>query len=290
MARVLDEVETGREATGSAEVWVATAAGRQLHLDVTVQLQAGARSPGLAVVLFRDASEKRRIREEIRRADQLALLGEMSARVAHEIRTPLATIRGLTELLQADLTGSQRGSAYPERILQAVERQERLVEDLLALNNPEPETKEAVSLPELLEEVVGTLSAGPRVRLTTETAVSLPPVWGDPGRLGEVFTNLIRNALEATPAGGAVDVRVSSGGERACVSVRNTGAGIPRELHERIFQPFFTTKARGTGLGLAIARQIVEAHEGSIRVESDGKSETAFIVELPMTAPVVART
>jgi signal transduction histidine kinase len=114
-------------------------------------------------------------------------------------------------------------------------------------------------------------------------------VWGDPFRLAEVFTNLIDNALEAVPADGKVRVRVeSNGGEHVRVVVENSGAGIPAEIQERIFHPFFTTKPRGTGLGLPIARQIIEAHHGRLHVESDGVSETVFVVELPTTAPVLA--
>ena len=114
-------------------------------------------------------------------------------------------------------------------------------------------------------------------------------MWGDPFRLAEVFTNLIQNALEAVPDDGVVRVRVEAhGGEHVRVLVENSGPGVPPEMRERIFHPFFTTKPRGTGLGLPIARQIVEAHRGTLTVESDGVSETTFIVELPTTAPVLA--
>jgi signal transduction histidine kinase len=118
---------------------------------------------------------------------------------------------------------------------------------------------------------------------------AVPPVWGDPFRLAEVFTNLIQNALEAAPEGGTVRVRVAShGDEHVRVLVENPGVGIPPEMRERIFHPFFTTKARGTGLGLPIARQLVEAHRGTLTMESNGVSETRFIVELLTTAPVLA--
>jgi signal transduction histidine kinase len=241
------------------------------------------------VLVIRDASEKRRIREEIRRADQLAFLGGMAARIAHEIRTPLAAIRGLLELLQADLpTGDQRRQ-YIDRVLVGVDRQNRLVENLLTLSHPEPERWEAVSLSEALDELVAMLPRDPRLVVERGDPDAVPPVWGDPFRLAEVFTNLIENALEASPEGGTVRVRVESqGDEHVRVLVENGGAGIAPEMRERIFHPFFTTKARGTGLGLPIARQIVEAHRGTLTVESDGASGTTFIVELPTTAPVLA--
>ena len=106
------------------------------------------------------------------------------------------------------------------------------------------------------------------------------PVDGDPVLLSQVFTNLIQNALEAS-RDGEVAVRGLMNDGAVQVTVTNEGAAIPPELQERIFQPFFTTKPRGTGLGLAIARQIVEAHHGAIRVQSDGRTATTFVVELP---------
>jgi len=119
---------------------------------------------------------------------------------------------------------------------------------------------------------------GRRPSLTVERPVT--PVNGDPVLLSQVFTNLFQNALEAS-RDREVAVRVSMNNGRVRVTVTNEGAGIPPELHERIFQPFFTTKPGGTGLGLAIARQVVEAHHGAIRVESDGRTATSFAVELP---------
>jgi signal transduction histidine kinase len=210
----------------------------------------------------------------------------MAARVAHEIRTPLATIRGLLELLQADLPLSDRRHEYIARILVAVDRQDRLVEDMLTLSNPAPETWQAIPLRALLDDVLATLPPDPRLHRTANADGVLPPVWGDTFRLTEVFTNLIQNALDAAPASGTVEVRGEwVDQDRVRVSVRNTGSGIPAELRERIFQPFYTTKAHGTGLGLAIARQIVDAHRGSLQLASDGGSETTFIVELPTTPP-----
>jgi PAS domain S-box-containing protein len=289
LARLLGE--TGAEPRVSmSEVAVTTAAGRTLLLELTLQRRSWNDSTAL-VLLFRDGSEKQRIREEIRRADQLAFLGGMAARVAHEIRTPLSTIRGLLELLQVDLPPGQSREQYMTRILQAIDRQDKLVEDLLTLSNPEPESWQAVSIPSLVNDVVGMLPPDARLRVSVGGQGAVPSAWGDAFRLSEVFANLIQNALEATPADGAVDVRVGPGADgRVRVVVHNTGSGIPAELRERIFQPFFTTKARGTGLGLAIARQIVDAHRGRIEMSSDGVSETTFVVELPTEAPAAPMT
>jgi signal transduction histidine kinase len=273
-----------------SEVPVSLPDDRQMLLEVILQRRDWRGDSTALVMLFRDASQKQRIRDQIRKADQLAFLGGMAARVAHEIRTPLATVRGLLELLEADLPDGDARRGYTQRVLQALDRQDRLVENLLTLSHPEPKSSQAVSIPDLLSDLQSTLLADPRLRVTVEGAESeIPPAWGDPFRLAEVFANLVQNALQASPANGVVEVHISHvGGSRVQVVVRNTGVGVPPELRERIFQPFFTTKTRGTGLGLAIARQIVEAHRGTIRLDSDGLTETVFTVELPTTAEVPA--
>ena len=281
MARLLKQLQEGRRSVHRDEVLATTRTGQPLLLEVTIQRRDAAHGISVLVMFFRDASEKRRIREQIRRADQLAFLGGMAARVAHEIRTPQAMIRGLVELLQADLSESDRRRGYIDRILNGLARQDRLVEDLLTLSHPEPETWQAVTVPALLNDVIDILPGAPKLSIAYPDGGDVPTVWGDALRLSQVFANLIRNAVEATPEGTPIEVLVEAEDERVRVVVRNTGVGIPPELQDRIFQPFFTTKAKGTGLGLAIARQIVEAHRGSLRVESDGKSETRFVVELP---------
>src|SRR5262245_38132306 len=284
LAQLLCDAAAHQQSAHMSEVSATSATGQELLLEVTVQHRDWGSASRAVVLLFRDASEKQRIREEIRRADQLALLGGMAARVAHQIRTPLATIRGLLELLQADLTLEGSSKEYMDRIIQAVDRQDRLVENLLTLSHSEPESCQAVPVPALIEGVLDLLPSDSRVRVNGVGA--LAPAWGDAVRLSEVFMNLIQNALEATPPNGVVDVWMEPGvAGWVRVSVKNAGVGIPVELQDRIFQPFFTTKSRGTGLGLAIARQIVEAHRGHVSVVSDGVSETTFVVDLP-AAPV----
>jgi len=289
LARLLGEANARQNSAHLSEVSATSATDQPLLLEVTLQHREWGSDSTAVVLLFRDASEMQRIREEIRRADQLALLGGMAARVAHQIRTPLSTIRGLLELLQADLALEGSSKDYMERIIQAVDRQDRLVENLLTLSNPDPESCQAVPIPALMEDVLDMLPPDPRVSVSS--AAAMAPAWGDAFRLSEVFTNLIQNALEAAPVNGLVDVRMEPGAPgRVRVSIRNTGEGIAEELRDRIFQPFFTTKSRGTGLGLPIARQIVEAHHGNLSLTSDGVSEATFVVDLPTTAaPITAR-
>jgi two-component system, NtrC family, sensor histidine kinase HydH len=160
---------------------------------------------------------------------------------------------------------------------------------MLTLSHPEPESLQPVNLRELVDEVVRELPADARLRVLGQPASALPAIPGDAFRLHEVFTNLVKNALEASPPSGVVEVRIEAS-DRGLVRVvvRNTGVGIPPDIRERVFQPFFTTKTKGTGLGLAIAKHIVDAHRGSLRVDSDGQVETSFTVELPTTQPAPA--
>src|SRR5258705_12757364 len=135
------------------------------------------------------------MREEIRRAAQLAFLGGMAGRTAHEIRPPLAAIRGLLELLQADLPVGDQRRQYIDRVLVGVDRQNRLVENLLTLSQPEPETWQAPSLSEALDELVGMLPRDPRLVVESRDPDALPPAWGDSFRLAPVFPHLIAYAL-----------------------------------------------------------------------------------------------
>jgi len=278
LADLLAEARRTGGVTRAEEIPAVTHEGKAVLLEGTVQSRPGREQDATFVLLLQDASEKRRIREQIKRTDQLALLGGMAARVAHEVRTPLATVRGLVELLQADLAVHDRRRDYTERILAALERQDQLVQKLLTLTHAEPEAWQPVYLRELLHELIAAWPEGQEPMLAVDGRLSV--VHGDPVLLNEVFTNLVRNAFEAS-IDGEVIVRMSATTNAARVTVTNRGNGVPPELQERIFQPFFTTKPRGTGLGLAIARQVVEAHRGTIRVESDGRTTTHFVVELP---------
>src|SRR5262249_48669390 len=136
------------------EVAATTAIGQELLLEITIQSRGWGADSKAVVMLFRDASEKQRIREEIRRADQLALRGGSAARVAHQLRTPLPPIRGPLELLQVDITPTGQRKEYMDRITQAVDRQDRLVKTLPPLSHADPESCQAVPLPPLIDDVL----------------------------------------------------------------------------------------------------------------------------------------
>src|SRR4030095_1913312 len=191
LARLLDDALLEERSLQLGEVSVVPATGREFLLEVTVQHREWRRDSPALILLFRDASEKRRIREEIRRADQLAFLGGMAARVAHEIRTPRGTVRGVVELLPAALPSKNTPRRqYIDRVLQAVDRQDRLVEDMLTLSHPEPENLEPVNVRELVDEIVRDLPDDRRLRVQGAVASGIPALPGAAFRLPRGFTNL----------------------------------------------------------------------------------------------------
>lgn len=230
------------------------------------------------------------IEEQLRRAERLSALGELSAMLAHEIRNPLGSIRGTAEILRDDFKPGHPKHEFLEILLKETDRLNRVVEDFLRLSRPVDGERKTCDLVAELRELVTLLcgdAAARGVRIGFE-ADEVPPVTGDPEKLRQAFLNLMLNGIQATGAGGAVTVRVKmfprSGDDRPLVELAfaDTGAGIPRESLERIFTPFFTTKEGGTGLGLAITQRIVEGHGGTVTVESEPGQGTTFRVRLPL--------
>jgi len=252
-----------------------------------------------AVLQFRDLTPYERDAEQARLRDRLAALGEMAAGLAHEIRNPLAGMEILTGLLRRRLAGRTEELALVNELTAELRRVAQTVTDSLEFVRPVALRSEPVDPVELLEESL----ARARSRVPFEVDVcrdyadTLPPLRADGERLEGVLTNLIVNAFEAMLGAGSSPARVSLGvrvvddaasfdaqpGERELVfSVSDTGPGIPGELRERIFYPFFTTKQRGSGVGLAQAQKIVAGHGGRLEVESEAGRGAVFRVRLPL--------
>lgn len=230
-----------------------------------------------------ERAQAERIRDGIRRVEHLASLGLLSLGLAHEIRNPLGYLRGLVELIDRDLDEGDRRKTYTKVIVRGIDRLNELVEKLLALSKLSEVELEPVALEEVLDDSLAPLRdklSSKGLQLSWDRGSGCV-VQGDRVKLRHLFSNLLDNAIEATPEGGAIEIRVERSGPSIKVSIRNTGSYIPPEERERIFEPFYTKREGGTGLGLFIARQIALAHSGEISVESDPQLGTAFTVELP---------
>jgi two-component system, LuxR family, sensor kinase FixL len=240
---------------------------------------------------IRDVSERERTHERLARQERLALLGRLSATLAHEIGNPLNGLSLNLELLERSL--AREGVSVSDRVrsvlgvLRAeIQRLDALLHEYRFLGSTKQMDVLPTSLPELVAEVFRTLAldeGGRDLRLTHRFPDDFPILRADPGRLKQVFMNLVRNAAESMPRGGTLSVQGRRHGERIVVEVRDTGSGVPEDLD--IFQPFMTTKEEGTGLGLAIVQQIVAEHGGSVSYTSARGLGTTFRVELPLSLP-----
>jgi two-component system sensor histidine kinase AtoS len=239
------------------------------------------------LLLFKDVTERKYIERQLARSSRLALIGEMAAGMAHEIRNPLTVIRGFAQLLRG--RGGRDVAECATVIMEEADRINRLLEDFLLLARPMRSVIRELNLADLLRSLCKSLEVEARkagVRLQLRIHSPLPAVPGDARQLRQAFGNVITNAIQATPAGGLVTVSANPSADRRYleVTVADTGKGIPAELADRVFDPFFTTKEDGTGLGLAIANRVVHDHHGELKLESQPDRGTVLRVRLPVRA------
>jgi len=221
--------------------------------------------------LRRSADEAGREREK-----RLASLGEMSAVLAHEIRNPLASLKGNAQLLAAMLPQGEKVRAKADRVVDEAVRLEKLMQDLLAFVRTGQIARAPTSPAQIAREAAGAVAQPDAVTVDDRAA---PPMWSlDAGRLREVLVNLVDNAVAAGPP---VWVRVAVEQGRLVFEVIDRGPGVPAADRDKIFEPFFTGKTRGTGLGLAIAKRLVELHHGTIAVGDVQGGGARFRIEIP---------
>lgn len=224
------------------------------------------------------------IEDQLRRADRLTALGELSAGMAHEIRNPLGSIRGTAEILQEGIDPADPRFEFTRILIKEVDRLNLVVQNFLQFARPAPVERGRFDLAEVVNEIFE-LTRQPRLKggVAAEVRVEgVPPVAGDREQLKQVFLNLILNALQAMPDGGRLTVSAIVREATVEIAVADTGQGIPPENLGKIFNPFFTTRREGTGLGLAITHRIVQGHGGQIGVSSRPGEGTTFTLSLPL--------
>lgn len=255
------------------------------------------------VTIVEETTELKRLEKKIQRTNQLSAMGEMVAALAHEIRNPLGSIELHASLIEKLLAAESQEHQWIESlefILRGVRSLNLTVSNMLLINQDPPSAFSPLDVAGHIREILGFM--GPMLEsssVLTEVEVEegLPPALGDKELLSQVWLNLLQNALQAmSPEGGLLKValrRSPQGSAPACedngfsaagaveVQISDTGHGIEPELLERVFNPFFTTRPKGTGLGLAIVHKIVEAHRGTLDVESEPGRGTTFTFMLP---------
>lgn len=260
-----------------------------------------------AALLFRDLTQIEHHQEQEQLKERLAALGQMAAGMAHEIRNPLGGIEVTASLLRRRLASRPEEMALLDRIIGEVKRLNRTVVDSLEYVRPLHLELKPVSLSEVVTEALNAAMAfqeGKTIALSLDLDPALPSLWIDPDRIRDAVGNLIRNSFEAIPMAGSVRVEtrrevlpvplrtdLAGAGDPAApasfdayavIRITDTGKGIPEEVHDRLFYPFFTTKQTGSGVGLPLARKIVEGHHGILDFESTVGRGSQFIVKLPL--------
>ena len=232
--------------------------------------------------------------QQMERADRLASVGEMSAGIAHEIKNPLAGIKGAITVLADDFSAEDPRREVIDKVLEQISRLDKAATDLLFFGRPGKPTLDYVDTNDLLKKTMFFVSQHPEaknVHQTKEFTRNLPPVWVDGKQLQQVFFNIIINAIQAMKEGGTLLLQTDLVGEQGKQSVRvligDSGPGIKPEDLERIFAPFFTTKTQGTGLGLAICRQLIEQQGGTIELSSRVGEGTRVVIDLPVSKEAV---
>jgi two-component system, NtrC family, sensor histidine kinase HydH len=264
------------------------ARSRRFQLSTYLALAGMLVALALTISLGRNLRQERQIqetlRDDLRRSEHLASLGMMLASVAHEVRNPLAAIRSTVQLWQR-LGDEARTPASLEAVIQAVDRLNMLVGRLLQFARPDNSTRAPLDLNSLVAETAALLrakAAEQKVEIATRLA-EIPPLAGSAQGIEQVLLNLASNALEAMPSGGRLEFGTRFDAKRNLVQleISDTGVGIPPEVRERLFEPFFTTRPEGTGLGLALCREIVAQHGGQITLEPRDPCGTRCVVWLP---------
>jgi len=247
-------------------------------------------------VNIRDVSERKKVGQQLRRAEKLSALGQLIAGVAHELNNPLAVVMGFSQVMAKRTGLDEKTRNEMQRILHESERATKIVRDLLAFARPNDPQKTLVNINRLVASVVETQEAVIRaagIQLESKLPADLPRTMADHGQIEQVLVNLITNAVYALSMREKprlLTIRTEENGYYIRIVVAVNGPGIPKEIIGQIFDPFFTTKpvGKGTGLGLTISNTIVQEHRGKILVESQPDTGTRFIVELPMIPSGIA--
>ncbi len=258
------------------------------YSDVTDRLKSAHERLNDEVARLRE--ELRGKNEELRRRDRLAALGEMAAGLAHEVRNPLGGIALYASMLERELEGNEKGHLAASRISNGVRSLNRLVTEILDFAQEDHLEKQVVTIGALYAEVDDALRPWEQqhgVEIRVDAAMHGVSLSCDASRMQRVLLNLMLNGMQAAGEGGWVSLaaRRTACDDRHGTGVRievvDSGTGIPTDALDRIFNPFFTTKASGTGLGLAIVHRIVEAHGGTIRAMNSAEAGAKFVVWLP---------
>jgi two-component system sensor kinase FixL len=233
--------------------------------------------------ILHDLTSRVRMEEQLREQAAMATLGEMAAVIAHEVKNPLAGIRGAVQVIGSRLPADSRDAAVAREIVTRIDGLNDLMKDLLLFARPPQPKPTPVDVAALVAATASLLSADPAAAgVRVEVKGSAPSILADPDLLRIVFVNLLVNGAQAMNGQGVLRVSVAPVDGVCQISIQDDGPGIPADIREKIFTPFFTTKSKGTGLGLPTVKRLIDAHAGRIDVECPKSGGTTITICLPV--------
>jgi PAS domain S-box-containing protein len=232
--------------------------------------------------IIHDLSSRTELEDKLREATALARLGEMAAVIAHEVKNPLAAVRGAVQVIGSRLPSASSDSAIVKEIIARLDALNDLIQDLLVFARPPAPRVGVIDLERLLESLITLLKRDPaNADVVVDVAGHVPPLAGDANLLTIVLQNFLINSAQAMQGRGRIAITLAAGEGWHHATIADKGPGIPKEIRANLFRPFKTTKARGTGLGMATAKRLVELHGGTIDVLSPEGGGTTIVVHLP---------
>jgi signal transduction histidine kinase len=241
------------------------------------------------VEYIKDVTERVRLAESLEQSRRLAELGEMAARVAHEVRNPLNAITGAAHYLSTEYEDDETLQKFTNLIKRQATRVNQVASDLLYVSKPLGIRLAAVNINALLDQSLDPLREQLRnqnIEVVRELKPDIPLIQADELQIEQALHNILRNAVEAMAGGGTLRLSTVVAQDRSILEIRieDTGHGIPEHDRERIFQSFFTTKIKGTGLGLTIVQRVLKNHGGEIIIEQPATGGTRVLVQLPVVS------
>jgi len=271
-------IGTGREVTGRRR----DGTDFPLHLSVGETSLGGERK---FTGILHDLSARLRIEEQLREHASLARIGEMAAVIAHEVKNPLAGIRGAIQVIGSRLPSDNKDVAILREIVSRIDGLNGLIQDLLLFARPPRPKPVPLDVSPLLAMTASLLRQDPALTgVQVDVNGSAPPIVADPDLLKLVFSNLLINGAHAMHGSGRIEVAIDSPASWCRVTIRDHGSGIPADIRDKVFVPFFTTKSRGSGLGLPTAKRLIEAHNGTIAIDCPPEGGTLVTVQLPLAS------
>ncbi len=236
-------------------------------------------------IIQKRAQEQLRLKEQLSRAKHLSSLGEMVAGVSHEIRNPLGIISSSAELLKKKMETGGTSSKIPDIIIEESSRLNNIITDFLNFAKPKAPNLFACRVDDVIAKNIRLLYSQARDQnysIRTHSNGQTPVIRADADMLYQAFLNILINSMQAMPDGGGIDITIRSGEKSVWIAFEDEGCGVSEKAMEKIWDPFFTTKDKGTGLGLGIVKNIIEAHEGHIRIDNRQEGGTRVTIRLPV--------